>query len=796
MLILNTHKLNKTFILIGLLFICGCFDNSKLNNARSAAVKSEAEYYKSVTFYKELEHKNKDSAKVNFELGRLYYSHGDFINAIACFKKINSIQARKFLAISYFHLGDFIEANDIFSKLAYLDDESRYCWGKIQEKLNLFDQALANYKLIKEKKFADFAKERINLIEKYVSKSNIKDIDKEVAKIIANAPNQINYPQAGALILLADESIELTTEDTQISQAHYLVKILNERGKENFSEAQIEYDSTDEKVELVYARTIKPDGTVIDVGTRHIRDVSKYLNFPLYSNAKIFIISFPEISEGAVIDYEFKIFKNKLENKKDFVTAYTVQAQEPVIKADFSLTIPRGRAVNFKYLNEKYNSFNAELKPSLSEKLDKKIYSWKFKDIPQIVPESNMPPVAEINPTILISTFKTWQEIYDWWWALSKDKLKSDKDIKVKVLELIKGKKSDEEKAKAIYNFCTQKIRYVAVEYGQAGYEPHQAADIFRNKYGDCKDQAVLLVCMLSEAGINSSLVLIPTKENYNLNEDFPSIMFNHAIAAVHLQGETIFMDPTSEVCTFKDLPASDQGRGVILFNAKGFKLEKTLFSPAEHNLISSSTLMDIKADESIIAERKIFVSGIYEQGQRYWLLYTQPDLIRETIQEKIQEISIGAKLINYEAKGADNLNDKITFNYKFSGPEYFIESGNLRIMPQLAQFDNSIVAKEKRNYPLDLGLLDMKKTVFEIDLPAGFIVKYLPESIQEDSPWLSYNVSYANNRQSIKFNQEIKFKRNIIFQEEYDDFRKFCSSLSKKIKQRVILENHGKEKK
>ncbi len=177
--------------------------------------------------------------------------------------------------------------------------------------MNLFDKALDIYKRIKDKDFSALAFLRISQIEKQVNVINIKDISPQVNKIIQTAPDQQKYPQAGALILFCDEKIELTAQDTQISYLHYVIKILNNRGKEAFSETRVEYDSTYEKVELEYARTIKPDGTVVDVGIRHILDVSKYLNFPLYSNARVYIISFPEITEGVNIEYKLKIHRIK-----------------------------------------------------------------------------------------------------------------------------------------------------------------------------------------------------------------------------------------------------------------------------------------------------------------------------------------------------------------------------------------------------------------------------------------------------------------------------------------------------
>ena len=558
--------------------LTGCIQRSELELAQECVGKSQVYYQHAVERYKTLISKGKDLDRLHFELGRLYFWRGEFDKAIQELKKTNFIQARKLLAVSYYWLADFTDALEVFSKQDTGDEEYLYYYGLTCEKLNLFDEALEVYKKIKYKDFLLLATSRINIIEKQVGALKIKDIDPRVYNIIQTAPKQNNYPQAGALILECDEKVEITAKDTQISSLHYIVKILNERGKEDFSEAHIEYDSTYEKVELEYARTIKPDGTVVEVGSRHIRDVSKYLNFPLYSNARVFIISFPEIAESSCIDYKLKIHRNQLINKKDFIVSYPLESAEPIIDAKFTLDLPASKGLHLKTLNEEYNDFKAKLKPEVKIQGDRVIYAWQFKDIPQIIPEPNMPASVEINPAILISSFDSWKEVYQWWLSLAQEKIRADTAIKEKVKDLIKGKVSQEDKARSIYNFCAKEIRYVAVEYGQAGYEPHQAYDIFKNKYGDCKDQAILLVTMLREAGLKAWPVLISTKEYYNLNHDLPAVFFNHSIACVQLKDKIVFLDPTCSTCSFGDLPASDQARQVLVFKEDNYEIQNGKF--------------------------------------------------------------------------------------------------------------------------------------------------------------------------------------------------------------------------
>ena len=793
MCITDTIKDKKVLILsLAFILLAGCDRSSELSQAQGYATRSQEQYERAVSLYRNLISKEGSPDKLHFQLGELYYLHGNFTEAVKELSISPGKKAKKPLGISYYRLGDFTSAFSVFEKEADKDDESLYYYGLTCEKLNLFDQALEAYRKIKNKDWSARASERVNIIEKGSADLDIKDISPSTADILARAPSEESYPQAGALILSCDENIEVLADNMQVSDLHYVVKILNERGKEDFSESHIDYDSTYEKVELEYARTIRPDGKVVEVGKRHIRDVSKYMNFPLYSNARVFIISFPEIVEGSSIEYKLKIYRSQLLNKKDFVFDYPLQVQEPIIAASFSISAPREKAFYIKNINEKYNDFGASLRPAI-EKSDKAmIYRWRFKNIPQIIPEPNMPAEVEINPTILVSTFKNWQDIYNWWSDLSRDKIKADAAIKEKVRELIKDKVSQEEKAREIYSFCAQKIRYVAVEYGQAGYEPHKAEDIFSNKYGDCKDKAILLVTMLREAGLSAAPVLISTKEDYNLNEDFPAVFFNHCIAVLFLGERTVFLDPTAQTCFFGDLPVDDQARRVLVFRDKGYKIQSIPLYAAKHNLLAQRLRIKVNPDASITGEKETATYGMYDQAQRYWVLYTPPELIEQTLKEKIQEVSIGATLGKYRIRNVDSLDQPLIVSYSFSGPEYFTSAGSSEIMPQLASLDAGLVARETRKYPMDFGLLYIKETIFEIEIPAGFVVKYIPVDVDEESPWLDLKVSYTSSANRITMEQVSEMKKNLVSQEEYPGFKAFFEGLAKKLKQRIILERKG----
>ncbi|MBU3958281.1 MAG: hypothetical protein KKE91_00285, partial [Candidatus Omnitrophica bacterium] len=70
-----------------------------------------------------------------------------------------------------------------------------------------------------------------------------------------------------------------------------------------------------------------------------------------------------------------------------------------------------------------------------------------------------------------------------------------------------------------------------------------------------------------------------------------------------------------------------------------------------------------------------------------------------------------------------------------------------------------------------------------------NFAIRYLPQCLNADSPWLEFSVEYNRKDNKIYFREKIELKKNKVSEEEYLNFKQFFQDLAKKIKQRIVLE-------
>jgi hypothetical protein len=91
-------------------------------------------------------------------------------------------------------------------------------------------------------------------------------------------------------------------------------------------------------------------------------------------------------------------------------------------------------------------------------------------------------------------------------------------------------------KIRALAEFAQKEVRYVSIQIGIGGFQPHPAPSVLANRYGDCKDKATLLAALLKTVGIGSHFIVINTdRGSVNLRSPVSLGSFNHVILAIRL---------------------------------------------------------------------------------------------------------------------------------------------------------------------------------------------------------------------------------------------------------------------
>jgi tetratricopeptide (TPR) repeat protein len=140
------------------------------------------------------------------------------------------------------------------------------------------------------------------------------------------------------------------------------------------------------------------------------------------------------------------------------------------------------------------------------------------------------------------------------------------------------------DKVEALYDYVAKNFRYVSLSLGLGRYQPHAAADVLHNQYGDCKDKHTLLSSLLEAKGMHPSSVLINSSRKLDPEIPSPS-QFDHVITLLPLGKEEVWMDTTTEVAPFRLLSFNIRKKQGLVIPVDGTPhLEETPADPPMPN--------------------------------------------------------------------------------------------------------------------------------------------------------------------------------------------------------------------
>ncbi len=393
-----------------------------------------------------------------------------------------------------------------------------------------------------------------------------------------------DYSKEGYVVEQAQSRYRFESDGTGREESSVRVRVQSEAGVQRWGQLRFGYNSENEKLEIVYVRVRKADGTVVTAGPEAVQDVNGMVQqfAAMYTDYREKHVSVPGLRPGDVLEYSSVNVIHTALAPGQFWMQQDFNQQSIVLDEQLEVDIAAERTVKLKN--------KPGMDPKITEENGRRIYRWTSshlvqedegkdkddKDKKKKKKKKNADQVADVQMT----TFSSWEEVGRWYAGLEKDRRAPSKEVRAKAEELTKGLNSDLEKTEALYDFVGKNFRYVSLSLGLARYQPQAAGDVLHNQYGDCKDKNTLLAALLEAEGLHSSTVLIHTFRK--LDPDVPSpSQFNHAITMLPLGKEEIWMDTTTEVAPFRLLSyAIRKKQGLVIPPGGTAHLEETPADP------------------------------------------------------------------------------------------------------------------------------------------------------------------------------------------------------------------------
>lgn len=194
-------------------------------------------------------------------------------------------------------------------------------------------------------------------------------------------------------------------------------------------------------------------------------------------------------------------------------------------------------------------------------------YVWDFRNVAALPDEDSLPAWADAVPWVQLSEFQSWSEVAKWAVSLFAGDAPLPAELQAKVREW-KRRENPEQQVASALRFIQDEIRYFGVEMGSGSHRPSAPDEVFRRRFGDCKDKTLLFVRVVRALGFEAQPVLVNSRLRKGIAPWHPTpAAFDHAIACVRLPSGTFWLDPTAgyQRGSLKSHYLPDLGQGLVV---------------------------------------------------------------------------------------------------------------------------------------------------------------------------------------------------------------------------------------
>lgn len=562
----------------------------------------------------------------------------------------------------------------------------------------------------------------------------------------------------------------------------------------------------DDETRLTYLKawSIPAQGKEYEVKEKDATETSPFSE-GLYVDTRLKVLNIPSAEPGSLIGYEYE----QRRHPSILQDVWWFQHEIPVRHTRFTLRLPS----DWEYESRSVNHPPVQPRRSAGNQ-----WTWELENVPAVEPEPSMPPWRSLagrlavtffpaHPDLQSKTVRSWQEVGHWYAELSTSSRQATPQIRKKVAELTASTPAQLDKLRALAGFVQRDVRYVAVEIGIGGYQPHPAETVLANLYGDCKDKATLLGAMLREIGIDSYYVLTNIDRGVVVPE-FPSMLdFNHVILAIRLPRETadsglyalfdhptfgtlLFFDPTETSIPLGYLPSTEQAnRGLLVTENGGQLVELPLLPPAANHLVRSARLA-LDSSGVLSGEIEEIRSGSAGAEYRTALLRASVSERRKVLEKFLGSFLNGFQLNHVEVENLRDFDKELILRYRFTADQYGKKAGNLLLFRPAVVGESSmdLLESERRTQPIEFSELFLGTENFELALPLGFQPDGLPAPFHADLPFAEYQSRVEIEDHKLRYSRTYQVKRLRIPVENLAELKIFFRQVAADEREMVVL--------
>lgn len=620
--------------------------------------------------------------------------------------------------------------------------------------------------------------------------------------ILAQTPAEVNKIFPGEQVVYLNYSQQLTLSiknDTPVAESNHAIELmLLGENASSYSRYEIYHSGYNELTSLD-AYTKVPDGDKYKkVKITNEQTAASNSNTIFYDDMKMTSFDFPSLTQNAVQHIDYTLYHKDAH----LLMPFFYEGRVPLMNGSYTVVVPNEISIKYVVKNDPKGLYQF----SEEKRRKETIYKWTLQNYKPIEDNFSDAPDGnyyEPNIIVYITSFQgkngqqnylsSLDDLYKWDIGFTSAlNTTQDSALKNTVDSIIAGKTTETDKAKSIYKWVQQNIRYVAFEDGLEGFRPRQAAEVCNKKYGDCKDMSSIITQMLRIAGIKAYYTWIGTRDlPYDYTDLALPIDDNHMISTANIDGQWIFLDGTDPHATFGTPPSGIQNKqALISISETAYKILRVPVIPAENNRMVDTTTISF-TDGGIKGHENVTYYGYQGEDVYNSLLYRDEKETKDYVKTRMGKASNKFILGNYAITSINPDENTVNISADFDIPGYGKKIGNdYYINLNLEKiFEKQVIDTNKRKVPLEIEYNYLINEYHVLEIPKGYKVSYLPKDFTYDNDMVAIKILYKIVDGKVIAEQEGKTKKLMIYPADFAEWNKEMNAVQSQYKESVMLE-------
>jgi hypothetical protein len=348
----------------------------------------------------------------------------------------------------------------------------------------------------------------------------------------------------GAICLLDSTDIEIRNNYTAVMKVNKILRITSDEGA-GFAELAVPVNDFIE-IKDIKGYTVLPDGRRIRIKSSDIRTATA-AEVSEFGGYRVVLISLRSPVIGAIFNYRYTLKIKSLLYLPRIVRTEAYAIERFAVRVRWKRNI----ILRFDYTgmeairSERETRFIAEnLSPFPSE--------------PNMCPDDFYLVISADQFRYKKGRYysRSWADVGRFYASRARQSGESLDEVRRLARRIIGESNSRLDSIQAIFNFVADSVSYVALELGKSDFDPHVCELIIERRFGDCKDQSILLSSLYREVGIDAHPALVATGSGpapMGINP-WPAL-FDHSVVVIKDSAGDLILDPSDPRSTVGLIP-------------------------------------------------------------------------------------------------------------------------------------------------------------------------------------------------------------------------------------------------